>query len=118
MWDFEQVAIKITEVDGHQKLCGTSPLYRTQKKRDTTGGQVCDHVLKRHRCQKTEVGRAWSQMLSLWLDFFPLLMEIDFLIPELKRLSPFSKADHLHSQDARIELTGCLNILHREDKVV
>ena len=57
-------------------------------------------------------------MLSLWLDFFPPLMEIDFLIPELKRLSPLSKGDYLHSQDTRIELTGCLNILHCEDKMV
>jgi hypothetical protein len=115
---FEQVAIRITKVERHQRLRGTSPLHRTQKESNILGVKVRDHVLKRHRCQKAEVGRARSRMLSLWLDFFPPLMEIDFLIPELQRLTPLSKGDDLHFQDTRIELTGGLNILHSEDKVV
>jgi len=45
-------------------------------------------------------------------------VQIDFLIPEVKRLSPFTKGDHLHSQGTCIELTGSLNILHSEDKMV
>jgi hypothetical protein len=29
--NFEQVAIRITKVERHERLCGTSPLYWSQK---------------------------------------------------------------------------------------
>jgi hypothetical protein len=56
-----------------------------------TGLKMRDTSLKRHGCQEAEVGRARSRMLSLWLDFFSLQMQIDFLISEVKAFRPSSK---------------------------
>jgi hypothetical protein len=47
---FEQVAIRITKVERHQRLRGTSPLHRAQKESNILGLKVRDHLLKRHRC--------------------------------------------------------------------
>ncbi|HEV2582022.1 MAG TPA: hypothetical protein VGT44_14295, partial [Ktedonobacteraceae bacterium] len=40
---FEQVAIRITKVKRHKRLCGASPLHRTQKDRNMTGVKMRDN---------------------------------------------------------------------------
>jgi len=79
---------------------------------------MSESLLQASLQNKTEVSRAGSGVISLWLKLVTGLVKIDFLISERQGLASLSKLHHFHAQDPLVKGAGRREVAHREDEVV
>ena len=115
---FEQIAVRITEIDGLNRPHGARSSYGTFDDVYTTSPDVIFHLLQRNPGYETQVPRAGGGSGCLRFKLLPGLMQVDLLLPESQRRSPISKSHHFHPEDAGIEITGRLDIANGEHAVI
>ena len=119
---FDEVAVRITEVDGPQRSKGTPSRDRSGHNWNILRAQVRKNIIERNGRDNTEVGRPNRGRFGFCRGRGRAVLKIDLLIPEahcIPRL-PFRPLEELplETKNSLVELCGFFKVADREDDMI
>ena len=119
---FDEVAVRVAEVDGTQRSKGTPSRDRTGHNRHMLSAQVRKDIAERNGRDDTEVRRPNRGSLGFRWGLGPAVLKVDLLIPEAQRIPrlPFRSPEELplETENSLVEPRGLLEVADREDDVI
>jgi hypothetical protein len=118
----DEVAVRVTEVDGTQRSKGTPSRDRTGHNWNILRAQVRKDIIDRNGRDDTEVGRPNRGRFGFRWGNGRSVLKVDLLIPEAQCIPwlPFRPQEELllETENSLVEAGGLLKVADREDDVI
>jgi hypothetical protein len=118
----DEVAVRVTEVDGTQRSKGTTSRDRTGHNWNTLRAQVRKDIIERNGGDDTEVGRPNRGRFGFCRSRGRTVLKVDLLISEAQCIPrlPFRPPEELplETENPLVELCGFFKVADREDDVI
>lgn len=120
--DLDQVAVRIAQVERHDRPPRARPRDRAELDRDAPRGKVALPVGERNGGKEAQVGRPWQGARRFRLELRAREVKVDLLRTEAQRMAARAvggqEALGLHAQPVDVEGAGCIKVGNGEDEMI